>query len=197
MRETIDSEQTGDHANGAAVRFWWPLTTATRLTLSEQLDDTLGGLDWQATISGDNAPQAALRNGHLVLIQTRHEVTGDTVWSDWTNLLVGWLQSPQIRQGADGETPWEATIVSSAGMLQSIQAQGLRVGPVNAARGGSISGTQELSRPRTRPHLAVSLLAPISRCLLSKPLTAIAARSTQRAVFGHGKPEDDRPSRIR
>lgn len=145
VRETIDSEQTGEHVNGAAVRFWYPLTAATRLTLTEQLDDTLGALDWQATIAGDNAPQAALRNGHLVLIQTRHEVTGDTVWGSWTNFLVGWLQSPQIRQGANGETPWEATVVSSAGMAQSLQAQGLRVGPVNAARGGSISGTQAVA----------------------------------------------------
>jgi|WetSurMetagenome_2_1015567.scaffolds.fasta_scaffold08917_3 hypothetical protein len=141
VRETVDTEQTGNHANGAAVRFWWPLTTATKLTLNEKLDGALGALDWQATIAGDNAPQAALRNGHLVLIQTRYEVKGDTVWSSWANFLVGWLQSPTIRQGANGETPWEATIVSSAGMLQSIQAQGLRVGPVNAARGGSISGS--------------------------------------------------------
>ena len=142
-RETIDSEQTGNHANGSAVRFWYPLG-AVRLTLSESLDESLSARVWQVTITGDNAPQVALRNGHLVLIQTRHQVTGDTVWPAWTNFLLGWLQSPTIRQGVDGQTPWEATIVSSAGMLQSIQAQGLRVGPVNAARGGSISGTLAL-----------------------------------------------------
>ena len=93
-RETVDSEQTGAHLTESLVRFWYPLTGAVQLTLSESLDNFLSGLDWQATLSGDNAPQAALRNGHLVLIQERHQVKGDTVWPDWTNFLVGWLQSP-------------------------------------------------------------------------------------------------------
>ena len=145
-RETVDSENTGAHLAQSQVIFWWPLTENDgTLTLSERLDAKLSLLDWQHKLQGVNIPQAALRNGHLVLVQTRYQVKGDTVWSNWINELVGWIQNPQARDDATTVTQWQIETVSSGGLLASLPAQGLRVGTVNMALGGSASGTQEIA----------------------------------------------------
>ena len=145
-RETIDSEQTGSHANGSEVYFWYPLTPNDgTLTVNEELDPTLSVLAWQAQLQGVNIPQAVLRNGHLVLIQTRYAVAGDAAFGSWKNALVGWIQSPQARQDATTVSSWHINVVSSADLLGNLQAQGLRVGAPNAAYGGSASGSTALA----------------------------------------------------
>ena len=145
-RETVDSENTGSHLAQSQVIFWYPLTPIDgTLTLSDELDDSLSVLDWQTQLAGVNMPQVALRNGHLILIQTRHAVAGDADLGNWTNALVGWLQAPRVREDASTITSWQINVVSSGGLLQNIQALGLRVGPVNAAQGGGVSGTQEIA----------------------------------------------------
>jgi|WetSurMetagenome_2_1015567.scaffolds.fasta_scaffold05477_4 hypothetical protein len=145
-REATDSEQTGNHANGATVYFWYPLTpTDGTLTLSDDMDPTLSVLAWQARLQGVNIPQAMLRNGHLLLIQTRFALAGDSAYSAWTNALVGWLQSPQARQDGTTVSAWQVSVVSSASLLNNIQAQGLRVGAPNSAVGGAASGSTALS----------------------------------------------------
>jgi hypothetical protein len=144
-RETINSEQTGTHIAGSVVRFWWPLTTDDgQLTFSEELDSNLAALDWRAALRGFVFPQAALRNGHLLYVQRRSVESGAANFGFWTNELVGWLQAPSASEDSSTESQWQVTAVSSGGMLNSIKAQGLRVGPPNTAVGGNASGSAAL-----------------------------------------------------
>lgn len=147
-RETIDVEQTGDHSAGAAVRFWWPLTTDDgQFTISETLDSALAVVDWEAQLSGFTFPQAAIRNGHLALVQMRWWVTGDVAWGDWTNALIGWLDGPQMRSDATGENTWQARIVSIAGVMGNQNAYGIRVGGTDLAKAADWQASSTQSVP--------------------------------------------------
>lgn len=141
-----DDEQSGDHSSGAAVRMWWPLDTANgTLTLHEYMLPNLCAVGWYADIQGVTIPQAALRNGHLVLIQKRTATTGD--WGSWTNCLVGWLESPRVRDDDKQGREWTARIVGLDGVLGNLQAAGVRVGEMQVGGRATATASGTLARP--------------------------------------------------
>jgi hypothetical protein len=143
VRETHDAEQTGVHSSGAAVRFWWPVDTCDgTLHFTERMTDNLAAVGWSAEIRGHKIQQAALRNGHLVLVQIREATTAG--WSDWTNALVGWISNPKARDTAGGQA-WSLQITGLDGVLSKIQARGVRVGRVNLAVSGTVASSPALS----------------------------------------------------
>lgn len=146
-RETTDEEQTGNHADGATVQFWYPLTMAEHnISFDEDTDENKATSVWSGRLSGVNAPVAALRNGHLVLVQTRNVTSDDATWSSWTNLLVGWLYDVRIRDDADKRREWSATVKCSAlGMASELPVRGLTVGEENAALRGNATASSTLN----------------------------------------------------
>lgn len=137
-RESVDNEQTGVHTNGAVVRFWWPLETATgELMLWEQAEQNMGSINWRAELSGVNVPLTAVRNRTLVLIQTRY--WNGSAMSSWVNFLVGWAQNPKANDDANRERAWRLNVVSMAGLLERIRMPGIKVGADDLARRGSAS----------------------------------------------------------
>lgn len=141
--QIIGTEHNGNHASGAMIRFWWPLVTNDgTLNLSETLDDSLGVTTWTATLQGALFPTAALRNGHICLIQTRTATTGA-----WSNALVGFINTPSVEDEASKEARWNVNIVSIASILEKTRVDGVRVGELNAAALGSASASSVLTIP--------------------------------------------------
>lgn len=145
VRETVDAEQTGHHASGAAVRFWWPLANDSGETeFTEELDDNIAAVNWGSKLAGFSFPQGAIRNRHLILIQCRW-ADGTNPVGAWQNELIGWLLSPQAKDDLTHDRPWQADIASSATMASFIEIAGLRVGANNSALQGSATGSVELA----------------------------------------------------
>ena len=138
----IGTEHNGSHTSGATIRFWWPLTNDGTLNISETLDDSLGVTTWTATLQGALFPTAALRNGHICLIQTRTATSGT-----WTNALVGFINTPSVEDEASKEARWNVNIVSIASILEKTRVDGVRVGELNAAALGSASASNTLTIP--------------------------------------------------
>ena len=150
-RETADNEQAGGHASGASVRFWWPLDTADGvLSFTEEMieskDGTLATVTWTARLQGVTIPQAALRTGNLVLIQTRWESGGSM--GSWENELLGWLDSPEARDSHEKRRDWSVQVLSSGGRLATTDAPGVRVGSLNAARSASANASSTMAAAR-------------------------------------------------
>ena len=136
-------EHNGIHTSGAAVRQWYELTADNgRLRLTEQLDQNLATITWQAEISGMFAPPAALRNGHLIAIQTREGATGS-----WSRLLMGFIQQPGISDNANRLRPWSMKIVSLAQQIAGYTAKAIRVGELDLAPAGSAQTDTPLASP--------------------------------------------------
>jgi len=145
-RYTEDSEFSGTHSSGAAVRFWWELTGATGIvTLSEFMDRSLSVVDWSAQLSGVNMPQAALVNDHLVLIQIR-QLSGAT-WGNWTNELVGWIDAPEVQDNYRRRKEWNIRIRSAYGNVSTRQVDGVQAGQTELTRRVSASASSSLSNP--------------------------------------------------
>lgn len=150
-RETADNEQAGAHSSGASVRFWWALDTADGvLSITEEMveskEGTLATVTWTARLQGVTIPQAALRTGNLLLVQTRWESGG--AMGDWENLLVGWLDSPEARDDHEKRREWSVQVLSIGGRLAGTDAPGIRVGGLNAARDASASASDTLGAAR-------------------------------------------------
>lgn len=128
-----DREHNGVHSSGAVARFWWPLTQNDgALRLGEEMNDEMVASVWSAQIRGVRVPRGALRAKHLVLVQWRQSAAGA-----WTNLLVGWLESPQARDDYRRMGEWSARVVSSHWLLSRIWAAGVRVGDLDMAKHAS------------------------------------------------------------
>lgn len=134
-------EHNGVHTAGAPIRFWWPLTTNDgTLHLTEEMDENLASISWRATISGIAMPQVALRTYHLIIVETRPDAT-----SSWTALLVGWLDTPTVREDSTRASAWTANIISAAEMAKRQQTTGVRVGDLDMAKHGSASSSTPLA----------------------------------------------------
>lgn len=135
-------DHNGHHTFGAAVKFWWPLTSAEgTFKLSENLDDALAVVSWQADLGGYNIPQAAIRNNHLIVVQWRQ----NTHSGSFTNFLIGWLDSPRANDDGRAFGQWSARIIDSAAMSHRVQIPGIRVGNLNIAQHGSASSSTSLA----------------------------------------------------
>ena len=143
QREATTGEQTGVHSAGAACLFWWPVTTDDgRLHLTEEMDENLCTVTWRAEIGGVLIPQAAMRNHHLIVVQTRTSIS-----APFTNFLVGWLDQVRVNDDAKRYSEWTARIISSAEMLRRVQVSGLQVGDLDMAKKGSAQGSTPLGSP--------------------------------------------------
>ncbi len=141
--QIIGTEHNGSHSSGATIRWWWPLTVNDGTWhLSEALDDTLGVTTWSATLQGALFPTAALRNGHICLIQTRTATSGT-----WTTALVGFVNQPSVEDEASKEARWNVNIVSIASILEKTRVDGVRVGEMNVAALGGASASSVLTIP--------------------------------------------------
>lgn len=140
--QIIGTEHNGSHTSGATIRWWWPLTNDGTLNISETLDDSLGVTTWTATLQGALFPTAALRNGHICLIQTRTATSGT-----WTTALVGFINQPSVEDEASKEARWNVNIVSIASILEKTRVDGVRVGELNTAALGSASVSSVLTIP--------------------------------------------------
>lgn len=136
-------EHNGIHSAGAPVEQWLALdVTDGALRISEQIDDGLNAITWQAQIGGWRAPQPALRDGHAVVIQR------STNGGAWGTLLIGFLRDVRITDTGARVAQWSATIVSPAAMLQGHRAPGLRVGNFSLAAAASIRSSAVLADTR-------------------------------------------------
>ena len=141
-------EHNGVHTSGAAVRQWWELTADTgRLRLSEALDPNLATITWTAEIAGMYAPPAALRNGHLIAIQTRQGAAGS-----WSLLLMGFIQQPAIRDDYNKVRPYTFKIICTAQMIAGWTADPIRVGDLDLAPAGSAQSDTPLASPTKEIH---------------------------------------------
>lgn len=123
------SEYSGAHTTGAAVRFWWPLDEATGVLRIEHFaEGNLVGASWRGTISGVNFPMAALRKGHLLLVQTATANIASGAWNAWTNSWIGWIETVRVQDNGDSYRRWSAEFVSSAGVMAQLAVDGIRVG---------------------------------------------------------------------
>lgn len=127
---SADRDHNGVHSSGAAVRLWWQVASDNgTLHLVEQMDDNLSALSWYAEIGGINLPKTALKNKHVCVVQTRDNFAGS-----WTNLLVGFLDSPSVRDDAQRSSPWQVRIQSIAWLLSKTWLTGVRVGDLDLAK---------------------------------------------------------------
>lgn len=140
--QIIGTEHNGSHTSGATIRWWWPLTNDGTLNISETLDDSLGVTTWTATLQGALFPTAALRNGHICLVQTRTATSGN-----FTTALVGFINQPSVEDEASKEARWNVNIVSIASILEKTRVDGIRVGELNTAALGSASASSVLTIP--------------------------------------------------
>jgi hypothetical protein len=135
-------EHNGAHAAGALARQWWPITGDNgRFVLSEQLDDSLCAVTWQAELTGVFAPQAALRQTHLILVQTKAGA------GEWTNFLLGFVRQPRVRDDYRRVAAWQFQIVSLAQVLAGYSSKSIRVGDLDLAKAGGAQSDTPLARP--------------------------------------------------
>lgn len=136
-------EHNGVHGAGAVVRQWWEIAGDTgRLALAEQLDDALAVITWRAEVAGLLAPQAALRNNHLVVVQTRNGPT-----AAWDNMLIGFLANPKIGDDGSRTRGWTLQIVSVANIVNGYVGRTVRVGELDLARAGETTSDTTLAKP--------------------------------------------------
>lgn len=139
---TADRDHNGAHTSGARVTQWNELTTNTgQITLTEETDNRLAAVTWRASISGVRAPHQLLRNGHVVVVT--QSVNGGSA----TVFLVGFVDSPTISDNADGRAEWTLNIVSAAGLVAEVEAEGVKIGDTDLASAGSATGITELVLP--------------------------------------------------
>lgn len=139
-RDLFDSAQTGLHTLGATVRQWYPIETDDgTFRLTEEMDGTFSAVTWRASIRGVRFPQWALRNNHLIVIQTR-----TSHLSPWSIQLVGVLDSPTVKDDWQDLAEWSVTIRSLDSLWTKQPVRGVRVGNLNVAKAGTATGSTPL-----------------------------------------------------
>jgi hypothetical protein len=134
-------EHNGVHTSGALVRQWWLLDGDNgAFTLAETLDDNLSAITWQAELAGVYAPQASLRQAHLIMVQTKAGA------GSWTNFLLGFVRQPRVRDDARRTQAWQAQIVSLAQVLEGYSSKSIRVGDIDLAKAGNAQSDIPLAR---------------------------------------------------
>lgn len=136
-------EHNGVHTSGAAARLFWPLTTDNgQLSISIEANADLSAETWTAQIAGVQIPPAAIRNNHLILIQTRTDPA-----AAWAVYLVGWIQAPRARDDYQQRGEWSISIVPAARLIGDSQIDGIRAGEIDLARHGSATSDTPLANP--------------------------------------------------
>lgn len=143
VRESsTDREHNGVHTNGAKVYFFYPVTSNDgRLSIIDEIDDTMSAITWRGSISGVLAPQHVLRNGHVVVVTLSQDGGAYTI------ALVGFVDNPQITDDSESMAEWSFNVMSSAALVAEVEASGVRVGDADLADAGSASSSAELVLP--------------------------------------------------
>jgi hypothetical protein len=83
-----DSEEDLTHANNSPVKAWYHIPENNgQLSLLTEMDGNLATIQWSADIGGGiKIPQIAIRNNHLIIVQSASAPGGT-----FTNWMVGWL----------------------------------------------------------------------------------------------------------
>jgi hypothetical protein len=128
------------HSVGAVVRPFLPITSDNgQLHLQWTADENGLVTTWTATVGGVLAPESILRNQRLCIVQVRDDPT-----AAFRNLLVGFLDSPRIRDDHARRGEWTVQVMSVAGLLAQIDLDGLRVGDYDLALAGSTESNTPL-----------------------------------------------------
>lgn len=145
-----DREHNGVHTSGAAAKQFIELNTNDgRLRLRESADGNDSTSSWIAEISGVLVPHMALRNHHLIIVQTRVGRTGNFV-----NTLVGWLNSPRVSDDGDRARVWSARVWSYAQMAKLTTVPGVRIGDLDVMPFAQITGSIPLNKAYKEWHTA-------------------------------------------
>lgn len=141
--DSATREHSGRHTAGATVRQWWLLDDDNgTLRATEQLSENLSTITWTVTLEGIKAPVAALRPGHVAVIQTRER------GGAWAVAYVGFVRSAPVRDDYRRRREWSIEIVCVSGVLAGHQAPGVRIGAQNLLKYGSASSDTVLADPR-------------------------------------------------
>lgn len=143
-RETINVENSGIHASGAKVYAFFPLENCDdgELHITEEMDDKYGAVTWSATISGVNFPQTCIRNNHIIVIQARLGSAGG-----FTNLLVGFIDSPTVKDDYQRQRAWSLRIVDASFLMAAQRVKGIKAGDLDIAKDGTANGSAALVLP--------------------------------------------------
>jgi hypothetical protein len=140
---SANREHNGIHTVGATVLQWMPVDTDNgSLRIVRELEDTLCAATWYAELAGVRFPQRCLRNDHAVVVQQASLPGGP-----WTNLLVGWLDSPSVADTWEKKSEWRVRIMCVAGIIGNTQARGVRVGDWDIAREATASSSPVVPAP--------------------------------------------------
>lgn len=141
-------EHNGEHSVGALVRQWWELDSNDgRLRIIEDSDEELCSVRWYADIAGVVFPQAALRNNHIVIVQTRA-----TLSASWVNRIVGFVDSLRSQDDYTRTARWNVRIVASDAFVSASEARGVRVGELDIAPQGSATSSPPLAAAHKEDH---------------------------------------------
>lgn len=138
---TATREHNGVHTSGAAARQWWELTGDNgRFAFSEQLNDSLSAITWTGELAGVLGPQAALRQTHLIVIQTKAGAGA------WATAFIGFMRQPRLQDDYHRAAQWQFQVVSIAQVLDGYSAKSIRVGDLDLAKASSAQSDTPLAR---------------------------------------------------
>ena len=134
------SNHNGYHEADETAWFWYPLEDDDgTLRFSLNYDATLSAQTWDASLRGYNARHWALRNNHLIAIQTRTSPTGT-----WALELLGVIDSPTFHDTPDRYGQWAMTIRWVGNVWANQRVKGTRVGNFDIAKHATASGSTSL-----------------------------------------------------
>lgn len=136
---TLNREHNGVHTSGATVLRWLELTGVTRVTINRNLNEELNTTTWDVELEGVAFRQAAMRNHHLCIIEKR-----STSSSSWTIAVVGWLETPRVKDDKGKRRAWSARVVTLDVLMDRAPLDGVRVGPFDIAKGSNVSDSDVL-----------------------------------------------------
>jgi hypothetical protein len=146
--DTTVREHNGVHTAGAVFRQWWPLTMNDgRIHLVRKMNDELSALTWEMEISGVMIPRFALKNEHIIVIESKTDGDGA-----WTVYAVGWLTQPEMIDDSSYTGEWKARVKSIAGVLNSTMLRGVRVGRLDVAKVASAKTNSQLTMAWKERH---------------------------------------------
>lgn len=153
---TDDREHNGVHSNAAFVAEWYELSTNDgQIQLSDDIDENLAAITWNATISGVLAPHSMLRNGHIIVMT--ESING----AAYTVALVGFVASCNITDNSAAMAEWVLNVVSAAQIVGEVDAEGVKVGETDLAKAGSATAVASLVLPfDERPSNDFSAASP-------------------------------------
>jgi hypothetical protein len=134
------SNHAGYHEADEVAYFWYPIQDddgVLRFSLND--DPTLSSQTWEASLRGYRARHWALRNNHLIAIQTRTSPAGA-----WALELLGVIDSPAFHDDSNRYGQWAMKIRHVGSVWENERVKGVRVGNFDIAKHASATGSTSL-----------------------------------------------------